>query len=41
MLCWVVAGDSTLDEGTRERSWVGGVEEVGDVEGGGGETVED
>ena len=41
MLCRVVAGDSTLDEGTGECLWIGGVEEVGDVEVGGGEAVED
>lgn len=41
MLCRVVTADSTLGKGTRECLWVGGVEEVRDVEGGGGEAVED
>ena len=40
MLCSVVTADSTLGESTGECLWVGGVEEVGDVERGGREAVE-
>ena len=40
MLSSVVATDGTIGEGSGECVWVGGVEEVGDVEGGGGEAVE-
>ena len=40
MLCRVVTTDRTIGEGLGECVLVGGVEEVGDVEGEGGEAVE-
>ena len=40
MLSRVVTTDRTIGEGSGECVWVGGVEEVGDVEGGGGKAVE-
>ena len=41
MLGRVVATDGAIGEGRWEYVWVRGVEEVGDVEGGGGESVKD
>ena len=41
MLGCVVAADGAIGEGTGECMWVGGIEEVGDVEGRGGEEIED
>ena len=41
MLTRVVAADGTIGEGFGECVWVGGVEKVGDVEGGRREAVED
>jgi len=37
----IVAADGTIEEGTRESGRVGDVEEVGDVQGRGGEAVND
>jgi len=37
----IVAADGTIKEGTRESAWVGDVEEVGNVQGRGGEAVKD
>ena len=41
MLGRVVAGDGAVGEGTGECAWVGGIEEVGDIQGRGGEAVKD
>ena len=41
MLGSIVAADGAFGEGSGESLWVGGVEEVGDVEGRGVEAVED
>ena len=41
MLGRVVAANGAISEGTREYAWIGSVKEVGDVEWGGGEAVED
>ena len=41
MLDRVVAADGAIGEGTGEYEWVRGIEEVGNIEGGGGEAVED
>ena len=41
MLGRIVAADGTIKEGTRERARVGDVEEVGDIQGRGGEAVKD
>lgn len=41
MLRRIVAADGAIYECTGECSWVGDIEEVGDVEGGEGEAVED
>ena len=41
MLGCVVAADGTIEEGTREGAWVRDVEEVGDVQGGGGKAIDD
>ena len=41
MLSRIVAADGAICEGSGESVWVGGVEEVGNVEGGRGEAVKD
>ena len=41
MLGSVVTADSAVDKGTGEGSWVRDIEEVGNVQGRGGEAVED
>ena len=41
MLRCIIAADGTIEESTGERAWVGDVEEVGDVQGRGGDAVND
>ena len=41
MLRCIVTTRGTVDEGTGEDSWVSDIEEVDDVQGGGGEAVKD